>query len=165
MSPASRSGCGGAAATATSSPGLPGCRAWDYGRPLIGVIGAVVLVGGAGLLVWGIIGNVDREVALPQQEKRLIRPVARYGIAGRGAAVALVGCFLIAAAFYRNPREAHEVGGMLASSRPVIGCRLFCFWRVFSPPFPPPGGVSAGRFNPRHPQTPPPRPSHHRRTS
>jgi len=125
--------------------------AWDYGRPLIGVIGAVVLVGGAGLLVWGIIGNVDREVALPQQEKRLIRPVARYGIAGRGAAVALVGCFLIAAAFYGNPREAHEVGGMLAALRHVtygrvlidlfglafIGSSLFdfvaAFYRRFDP--------------------------------
>jgi len=125
--------------------------AWDYGRPLIGIIGAAVLVGGAGLLVWGIIGNVDREVALPQQEKRLIRPVARYGIAGRGAAVALVGCFLIAAAFYGNPREAHEVGGMLAALRHVtygrvliglfglafIGSSLFdfvaAFYRRFDP--------------------------------
>jgi len=125
--------------------------AWDYGRLLIGIIGAAVLVGGAGLLVWGIVGDVDREVALPQREKRLIRPVARYGIAGRGAAVALVGCFLIAAAFYGNPREAHEVGGVLAALRQVtygrvliglfglafIGSSLFdfvaAFYRRFDP--------------------------------
>ena len=125
--------------------------AWDYGRPLIGIIGAAVLVGGAGLLVWGIVGDVDREMALPQREKRLIRPVARYGIAGRGAAVALVGCFLIAAAFYGNPREAHEVGGVLAALRQVtygrvliglfglafIGSSLFdfvaAFYRRFDP--------------------------------
>jgi hypothetical protein len=124
---------------------------WDYGRLLIGIIGAAVLVGGAGLLVWGIVGDVDREVALPQREKRLIRPVARYGIAGRGAAVALVGCFLIAAAFYGNPREAHEVGGVLAALRQVtygrvliglfglafIGSSLFdfvaAFYRRFDP--------------------------------
>jgi len=125
--------------------------AWDYGRLLIGIIGAAVLVGGAGLLVWGIVGDVDREVALPQREKRLIRPVARYGIAGRGAAVALVGCFLIAAAFYGNPRKAHEIGGVLAASRQVtygrvliglfglafIGSSLFdfvaAFYRRFDP--------------------------------
>ena len=125
--------------------------AWDYGRLLIGIIGAAVLVGGAGLLVWGIVGDVDREVALPQREKRLIRPVARYGIAGRGAAIALVGCFLIAAAFYGNPREAHEVGGVLAALRQVtygrvliglfglafIGSSLFdfvaAFYRRFDP--------------------------------
>jgi hypothetical protein len=125
--------------------------AWDYGRLLIGIIGAAVLVGGAGLLIWGIVGDVDREVALPQREKRLIRPVARYGIAGRGAAVALVGCFLIAAAFYGNPREAHEVGGVLAALRQVtygrvliglfglafIGSSLFdfvaAFYRRFDP--------------------------------
>src|SRR5947207_5276627 len=125
--------------------------AWDYGRLLIGIIGAAVLVGGAGLLIWGIVGDVDREVVLPQREKRLIRPVARYGIAGRGAAVALVGCFLIAAAFYGNPREAHEVGGVLAALRPgtygrvliglfglaFIGSSLFdfvaAFYRRFDP--------------------------------
>ena len=125
--------------------------AWDYGRLLIGIIGAAVLVGGAGLLIWGIVGDVDREVVLPQREKRLIRPVARYGIAGRGAAVALVGCFLIAAAFYGNPREAHEVGGVLAALRQVtygrvliglfglafIGSSLFdfvaAFYRRFDP--------------------------------
>jgi Domain of Unknown Function (DUF1206) len=124
---------------------------WDYGRLLIGIIGAAVLVGGAGLLVWGIVGDVDREVVLPQREKRLIRPLARYGIAGRGAAVALVGCFLIAAAFYGNPREAHEVGGVLAALRQVtygrvliglfglafIGSSLFdfvaAFYRRFDP--------------------------------
>src|SRR5262249_27778045 len=83
---------------------------WERGRPLIGIVGAAVLVGGVGLLVWALIGEVDREVSLPQQEKRLIRPIARYGIAGRGAVVALVGCFLIAASLYNNPREAHEVG-------------------------------------------------------
>src|SRR5437763_5586426 len=125
--------------------------AWDYGRPLIGVIGAAVLVGGVGLLVWALIGDVDREVSLPQSEKRAIRPIARYGIAGRGAAVALVGCFLIAAAFYNNPREAHEVGGILTALRHVaygralialfglafIGSSLFdfvaAFYRRFDP--------------------------------
>ena len=89
----------------------------DYGRLLIGIAGAAVLAGGVGLLVWGVSGDIDREVALPAQEKRLIRPLARYGIAGRGAAIALVGCYLLAAAFYGNPREAHEVGGVLAALR------------------------------------------------
>jgi Domain of Unknown Function (DUF1206) len=91
--------------------------AQDYGRPLIVIVGAAILVGGVALFVWALIGDVDREVSLPPDEKRLIRPLARYGIAGRGAAVALIGCFLIAAAFYNNPREAHEVGGILAALR------------------------------------------------
>lgn len=98
--------------------------AQDYGRLLIGIVGAAVLVGGAGLLVWGLIGNIDTDVALPQSEKRLIRPIARYGIVGRGAAIALVGCFLLAAAFYGNPGEAHEVGGALAALRHVTYGRI-----------------------------------------
>jgi hypothetical protein len=128
--------------------------AQDYGRPLIGIVGAAILVGGVALFGWGLIGDVDREVALPPDEKRLIRPLARYGIAGRGAAVALVGCFLLAAAFYGNPREAHEVGGVLAALRHVtygrvliglfglafIGSSLFdfiaAFYRRFDPAAP-----------------------------
>ena len=123
----------------------------DYGRLLIGIAGAAVLAGGVGLLVWGVSGDIDREVALPAQEKRLIRPLARYGIAGRGAAIALVGCYLLAAAFYGNPREAHEVGGVLAALRGTpfgealiglfglafIGSSLFdfvaAFYRRFDP--------------------------------
>jgi len=97
---------------------------WEYGRLMIGIVGAAVLAGSVGLFVWGLIGNVDRDVALPQQEKQLLRPVARYGIAGRGGAIALVGCFLLAAAVYGNPREAHEVGGVLAALRHVTYGRV-----------------------------------------
>jgi hypothetical protein len=119
--------------------------AWNYGRLLIGIAGAAVLAGGVGLLVWGLFGEVDREVELTHQERRLIRAVARYGIAGRGAAIALVGCYVVAAAFYGNPREAHEVGGVLAALRGAaygrvliglfglafIGSSLFDFVAVF----------------------------------
>src|SRR5437762_175969 len=67
------------------------------------------------------------------------------------AGAALVGCFLIAAAFYGNPREAHEIGGVLAALRQVtygrvliglfglafIGASLFdfvaAFYRRFDP--------------------------------
>jgi hypothetical protein len=125
--------------------------AWNYGHLLIGFAGAAVLIGGIGLLIWGLFGEVDREVELTQPERRVIRPIARYGIAGRGAAVALVECFLIAAAIYGNPREAHEVGGALAALRDLaygrvliglfglafIGSSLFdfvaAFYRRFDP--------------------------------
>lgn len=122
-----------------------------YGRALVGLVGAAVLVGGIGLVVWGLIGDVDKGVALPATEKRLVRAIARYGIAGRGGAIALVGACLIAAAAYGNPREAHEVGGMLAALRGApygraliglfglafIGSSLFdfvaAFYRRFDP--------------------------------
>ena len=125
--------------------------AYGSGRVLIGIAGAAVLTGGIGLLVWGLIGNIDKGVDLPAEEKRLVRPVARYGVAGRGAAIALVGAYLIAAAAYGNPREAHEVGGVLAALRQVpygraliglfglafIGSSLFdfvaAFYRRFDP--------------------------------
>jgi hypothetical protein len=129
--------------------------AWVFahgsGRILTGIVGAAVLAGGIGLFVWGLIGEVDKQVALSAKRKRLVRPMARYGIAGRGVAIALVGAYLIAAADYGNPREAHEVGGVLAALRQVpygralialfglafIGSSLFdfvaAFYRRFDP--------------------------------
>jgi uncharacterized protein DUF1206 len=122
-----------------------------YGRALVGLVGAAVLAGGVGLLVWGLTGNVAKGVALPAAERRLVLPVARYGIVGRGGAIALVGAYLIAAAAYGNPHEAHEVGGVLAALRQVpygraliglfglafIGSSLFdfvaAFYRRFDP--------------------------------
>lgn len=91
--------------------------AYGSGRVLIGIAGAAVLAGGIGLALWGLIGDVDKGVSLPATQKRLVRAIARYGIAGRGGAIALVGAYLIAAAAYGNPREAHEVGGVLAALR------------------------------------------------
>jgi hypothetical protein len=105
----------------SSDRNLQSWTAWlsarEYGRLLVGIAGAAVLAGGAGLIVWALIGDVDGQVALPEKEKRLLRPVARYGVAGRGAAICLVGGYFIAAAAYDNPHEAHEVGGVLAALR------------------------------------------------
>jgi hypothetical protein len=117
----------------------------SYGRVLVGIAGAAVLAGGVGLAIWGLIGKVDEAMALPPKERRLVRVIARYSIAGRGGAIALVGCYLIAAAIYGNPREAHEVGGVLGALRGVpygravlgsfglafIGSSLFDFLAVF----------------------------------
>ena len=105
----------------SSDRNLQSWTAWlsarEYGRLLIGIVGAAVLAGGTGLIVWALIGDVEGQLALPEKEKRLLRPVARYGVVGRGAAISLVGAYLIAAAVYGNPREAHEVGGVLAALR------------------------------------------------
>jgi hypothetical protein len=44
-------------------------------------------------------------------------PELKPPVAGRGAAISLVGGYLIAAAAYGNPHEARDVGGVLAALR------------------------------------------------
>ena len=104
-----------------SDRNLQSWTAWlsahEYGRVLVGIAGTAVAAGGVGLIVWALIGDVEGPLALPQNKRRLLRPIARYGVAGRGLAIFLVGAYLIAAAVYGNPREAHEVGGVLAAMR------------------------------------------------
>jgi hypothetical protein len=87
------------------------------GRVLVGLAGAVVLGCGLGLMSWGAFGDIEGRLALPPAEKRLMLPVGRYGTAGRGAAIALVGGYVLVAAVHGNPREAHELGGALAALR------------------------------------------------
>jgi hypothetical protein len=88
-----------------------------YGRLLVGAVGIAILASGVGITVWALRGDVAARLALPPQQAWLLRRLTRFGYAGRGAAVALVGCFLIAAAIHGNPREAHELGGALTALR------------------------------------------------
>lgn len=87
------------------------------GRVLVGFAGAAVLAGGIGLIVWAWTRDVERKLALPPREKHLTEPVSRYGVTGRGAALALVGAYLIAAAFDADPTKAHGLDGVLQALR------------------------------------------------
>lgn len=88
-----------------------------YGRLLVGAAGITILASGIGLTVWALRGDVAARLALPPGQARLLRGLTRFGYAGRGAAVALVGAFVIGAAIHGNPGEAHELGGALTALR------------------------------------------------
>jgi hypothetical protein len=87
------------------------------GRVLVGLAGAVVLACGAGLITWGATGDIEGPLELPPAEKRLMLPVGRYGTMGRGAAIALVGGYIVVSAIHGRASEAHELGGALAQLR------------------------------------------------
>lgn len=87
------------------------------GRALVGLAGVIVFACGAGLILWGATGDIEGPLELPPTEKKLMLPVGRYGTAGRGAAIALVGFYLAAAAIHGNASEAHELGGVLSDLR------------------------------------------------
>jgi hypothetical protein len=84
-----------------------------FGRAIVGFIGFVILGCGIGVVVWVMTADVDDDVDLPEDEKRLIEPIARYGLAGRGVGAALVGIYWMSAGLHTEPSKAHELGGAL----------------------------------------------------
>lgn len=96
---------------------LHGWVAWLFantgGRALVGLVGAGVLGGGIGVLIWGWTRDVEQPLALSPRGKRLTTPISRFGVTGRGAALVLIGLYLLWAAFAADPSKAHGLGGAL----------------------------------------------------
>jgi hypothetical protein len=84
-----------------------------FGRSLVGIVGLVILACGIGVIVWVLTTDIDDDVDLPESQKRAIEPIGRYGLAGRGVAVSLVGIYWISAAPDGESSKAHELGGAL----------------------------------------------------
>lgn len=95
--------------------------AWLFGQPLgrwvVGVVGGILIASGLGLIGWASTRDVEKNLDLPHDQKRLTRPISRLGVAGRGATLALIGFYVIAAAVDARPNEAHELGGLLQHLR------------------------------------------------
>ena len=87
------------------------------GALLVGAAGVAVIACGLWLIGWGAVGDVEGPLELPPIEKELMLPIGRYGTAGRGAAITLVGFYLLVSAIHGNPRDAHELGGVLREMR------------------------------------------------
>lgn len=80
-----------------------------FGRVLLGLVGVVICGCGLTYLAWGLSADLERDLNQPPSEKRLFQPVARYGIGGRGVAIALVGAYWLMAAINANPSQAHQL--------------------------------------------------------
>jgi hypothetical protein len=65
------------------------------------------------VVIWVMTADINDDVDLPEEKKRLISPIGRYGLAGRGVAVLIVGIYWISAALHGNASNAHELGGTL----------------------------------------------------
>jgi hypothetical protein len=84
-----------------------------FGRVLVGIAGFLILGCGVGVVIWVITSDIDDDVDLPNEKKRVITPIGRCGLAGRGVAVLIVGIYWMSAALHGNPAKAHELGGTL----------------------------------------------------
>ena len=84
-----------------------------FGRVLVGTAALLILACGVGVVIWVMASDIDDDVDLPQDKKRVISPIGRCGLAGRGVAVLIVGIYWMSAALHGNPSQAHELGGTL----------------------------------------------------
>jgi hypothetical protein len=91
--------------------------ATPFGAVLAGLTGVVVGACGLWLIGWGMVGDIEGPLELPPLEKELVLPIGRYGTAGRGAAITLIGAYLLVSAIHGDPRQAHELGGVLKEMR------------------------------------------------
>jgi hypothetical protein len=91
------------------------------GKMVVGFAAAIVFACGTGLVAWGMAGDIEGPLELPVTEKRMMLPIGRYGTAGRGLSIALVGYYLFISAIQSDPSRAHELGGILSELRALPG--------------------------------------------
>ena len=77
-----------------------------FGPALLGLVGVGVLVA-AGLQIWyGVSHGYAKRLSLPAGQKSWMDPVCVFGIAARGVVLAIIGGFLVMAAFSVSPEQA-----------------------------------------------------------
>jgi Domain of Unknown Function (DUF1206) len=87
-----------------------------HGAIALGLVGALIVVGGAILIRRGWRADFERAMdltGLAPASWAAIYAVARFGIIARGAVVATIGLFLVIAAWRHDPSEAIGIEGAL----------------------------------------------------
>jgi hypothetical protein len=129
----------GGNASTNPAPTVARVMSWSGGTEVVGVVGAVLVVSGVGLAVWGLAHRYSRSLALERVDRtwrRVIRTLGALGNAARGFLVALVGGFLLDTAVTADPARAkgvdqalqdlvhHSYGALLIG---VVALGLLCF--------------------------------------
>ena len=86
-----------------------------FGPLIVGAVGGLILLCGMATTAWVLTADIDDDVALPEYRKQIIEPIGRYGLAGRGVAISLVGLYWMSAAIDHAPSKAYELAGTLRS--------------------------------------------------
>jgi uncharacterized protein DUF1206 len=90
-----------------------GLVAWlmalPFGNILAGGVGLVIIGVGIGQIYRGISGKFEKRLSLPPEREKVLRPIGTYGLAAHGLIFAIIGGFLLFAAFTLDP---NKVGSM-----------------------------------------------------
>ncbi len=92
--------------------------AMPWGRPVIGILGLIVLVGGLYQIYLGFSAGFERQFqtyALTPKEVKLVTDVGRFGTSARGVVLALVGILISLAAYRANPSQKVGMDTALAT--------------------------------------------------
>ena len=100
-------GGGGAESWTAKLMGMPG------GVILVGIAGLVGLAAAAAQVKKAVKEEYKSHVTIPH-DKRWVDPTIKAGILSRAVVFAIIGAFLIVAAFQADPDEARGVGGALS---------------------------------------------------
>ena len=87
-----------------------------FGGMVLGLVGALVIIGGAILIRRGWRADFDRAIdltALPPHTSAATYAIARFGIVARGVVVLMIGFFLTVAAWRHDASEAVGIEGAL----------------------------------------------------
>jgi hypothetical protein len=80
-----------------------------FGNILAGGVGLVIICVGIGQIYRGVSGTFEKRLSLPSKRQKVLRPVGTYGLAAHGVVFAIIGGFLLYAAFTLDPRKVGSV--------------------------------------------------------
>ncbi len=107
-------GAGRAVASNQTAQFVTRLMAMHSGRYIVGAVGIGVIAGGLYQIYMGINLNFDQQFkpyALTSEQLRIARQVGRFGTIARGIVFALVGYFLVLAAYYDRPGQPQGFDG------------------------------------------------------
>jgi len=115
---------GGSAASGSGSGGGGGqgadkltaeLMAMPAGRWLVGAVGVAIVIAGIAQFVRGYKAKFEKYLDLSPDKMRTWSPVCRAGLYARGVSFAIIGGFLIVAAYQADPSEARGLSGALST--------------------------------------------------
>jgi len=80
-----------------------------FGNILTGAIGLTIIGVGLGQIYRGFSGKFENRLSLPPAREKVLKPIGTYGLSAHGLVFAIIGGFLLYAAFTVDPKKVGSV--------------------------------------------------------